>query len=190
MAKDDGFTPSRRQFLKGAAVTGGALAAGKVYAQAAPDPLITEMQPWTQYLGPGVDAAPYGMPSPHEAHVVRRNVPWLTADSVSSVNFTPLHELDGIITPNGLCFERHHGGVAEIAPEDHRLMINGLVDNPLVFTMQDIMRFPRENRVYFLECAANSGMEWRGAQLNGCQFTHGMIHNVVYTGVPLRLLLE
>ena len=53
-----------------------------------------------------------------------------------------------------------------------------------------LMRFPRENRTYFLECAANSGMEWRGAQLNGCQFTHGMIHNVVYTGVPLRLLLE
>ncbi|WP_156462427.1 molybdopterin-dependent oxidoreductase, partial [Methylobacterium sp. CCH7-A2] len=41
----------------------------------------------------------------------------------------------------------------------------------------------------FLECAANSGMEWRGAQLNGCQFTHGMIHNVMYTGVPLKLLL-
>jgi sulfane dehydrogenase subunit SoxC len=73
---------------------------------------------------------------------------------------------------------------------EHRLMINGLVDTPLVFTMEDIMRFPRENRTYFLECAANTGMEWRGAQLNGCQFTHGMIHNVVYTGVPLRLLLE
>jgi sulfane dehydrogenase subunit SoxC len=56
--------------------------------------------------------------------------------------------------------------------------------------MEDIMRFPRENRTYFLECAANSGMEWRGSQLNGCQFTHGMIHNVMYTGVPLRLLLE
>jgi sulfane dehydrogenase subunit SoxC len=48
--------------------------------------------------------------------VVRRNVPWLTADSVSSVNFTPLHEMEGIITPNGLCFERHHGGVADIDP--------------------------------------------------------------------------
>ncbi len=42
--------------------------------------------------------------------------------------------------------------------------------------MADIMRMPRTNRIYFLECAANSGMEWRGAQLNGCQFTHGMVH--------------
>ncbi len=185
-------SPSRRQFLAGAAVaTGAAATGGLVHAQAAgPDPLITELQPWQQYLGDGVDARPYGTPSKHEAHVVRRNVPWLTADSVSSVNFTPLHELEGIITPNGLCFERHHAGIADVPWADHRLMINGLVDNPIVFTMDDLMRFPRENRTYFLECAANTGMEWRGAQLNGVQFTHGMIHNVVYTGVPLRLLLQ
>jgi sulfane dehydrogenase subunit SoxC len=105
------------------------------------------------------------------------------------VSFTPLHELDGIITPNGLCFERHHAGIAEIDPAQHRLMINGLVEKPLVFTMDDIKRFPRESRVYFLECAANSGMEWRGAQLNGCQFTHGMVHTVAYTGVPLKYIL-
>ncbi|EEA92511.1 sulfite dehydrogenase [Pseudovibrio sp. JE062] len=170
--------------LSGAALTGAALPAR------ADDPAITNLQPWMQELGDGVDAMPYGMPSKFEAHVKRRTVEWLTADRVSSINFTPLHELDGIITPNGLCFERHHGGVAHVDPAQHRLMINGLVDKELVFTMEDIMRFPRENRVYFLECAANSGMEWRGAQLNGCQFTHGMIHNVMYTGVPLRLLLE
>jgi sulfane dehydrogenase subunit SoxC len=185
-------TPSRRQFLASAAVATGAAATGKlVHAQVAgPDPKITELQPWMQYLGDGVDAKPYGFPSKHEANVVRRTVPWLTADAVSSINFTPLHELEGIITPNGLCFERHHSGVADIPWADHRLMINGLVDNPMVFTMDDLMRFPRENRTYFLECAANTGMEWRGAQLNGVQFTHGMIHNVVYTGVPLRLLLQ
>ncbi len=181
---------SRRGFLTAAAATGGAaLAAGAARAQAG-DPAITELQEWNQFLGDGVDARPYGFPSEYEAHVKRRNVEWLTADPISSVNFTPLHELDGIITPNGLCFERHHAGIAEIDPARHRLMINGLVDTPLVFTMQDLMRFPRENRVYFLECAANSGMEWRGAQLNGCQFTHGMIHNVMYTGVPLRYALD
>ncbi|AZQ68211.1 sulfite dehydrogenase [Silicimonas algicola] len=180
---------TRRDILRGGLAATAGLAAGTA-ARAEGDPLITELQDWNHVLGDGVDANPYGMPSRHEAHVKRRSVEWLTADPVSSVNFTPLHELDGIITPNGLCFERHHGGVADIEPAKHRLMINGLVDTPLVFTMQDLMRFPRENRVYFLECAANSGMEWRGAQLNGCQFTHGMIHNVMYTGVPLRLILE
>jgi len=179
---------SRRNFLKGSLAAGGALAATP--ALAAGDPAILEVQPWANQLGAGVDVAPYGMPSKYEAHVRRRDVPWLTADPVSSVNFTPLHELDGVITPNGLCFERHHGGTAEIDPAKYRLMINGLVEKELVFTLQDLKRFPRQNRAYFLECAANSGMEWRGAQLNGCQFTHGMIHNVIYTGVPLRTILE
>ncbi len=185
-----GMKPSRRSFLTGAAAAGTAMVGARAGAQAAPDPAITELQPWMQYLGEGVDARPYGVPSAHEAHVRRQDVSWLTADPISSVNFTPIHELDGIITPNGLCFERHHSGVAEIDPAAHRLMINGLVERPLVFTMQDLMRFPRENHIYFLECAANSGMEWAGAQLNGAQYTHGMIHNVMYTGVPLRLLLQ
>ena len=179
---------TRRGVLAGAA--GAAALSLPARARAEGEAVITELQPWMTQLGEGVDARPYGFPSEHEAHVVRRNVEWLTADPVSSVNFTPLHELDGIITPNGLCFERHHGGIAEVDPAAHRLMINGMVDQPLVFTMADLMRFPRVNRVYFLECAANSGMEWRGAQLNGCQFTHGMIHNVMYTGVRLRDVLD
>ena len=177
---------SRRGLLQAAGAASVTLAGGKALAD---DPAITELPDWSIYPGDGVDARPYGYPSEYEAHVVRRNVPWLTADPISSVNFTPLHELDGIITPNGLCFERHHAGIAEVEPAQYRLMINGLVDRELVFTLDDLKRFPRTNKVHFLECAANSGMEWRGAQLNGCQYTHGMIHNVMYTGVPLKIIL-
>ncbi len=151
---------------------------------------ILDKQPWQQFLGPGVDARPYGQPSKYEAEVIRRDVPWLTASSLSSVNFTPLHELEGIITPNGLCFERHHAGAPDVDPQAFRLMINGMVDKAMVFTLGELMRFPRVNRIHFLECAANSGMEWRGAQLNGVQFTHGMVHCVQYTGVLLRHVLE
>jgi len=187
---------SRRAFLRASAAGGLAMASGGALAQGAkpaatnPANLPPNVADWSKYLGAGVTDFPYGKPSKYEAHVVRRTVEWLTADRISSINFTPLHELDGIITPNGICFERHHGGVAEIAPQDFRLMINGLVDKPLVFTLDDLKRFPRTNKIYFLECAANSGMEWRGSQLNGCQFTHGMVHNVMYTGVPLKYLLE
>jgi sulfane dehydrogenase subunit SoxC len=180
---------SRRKFLSSGLALGGTAAASTI-AVAAGDPHILEKKDWNQYPGDGVDARPYGTPSEFEKHVTRKSVSWLTADPISSVNFTPLHELDGIITPNGLCFERHHAGIAEVNPAEHRLMINGLVEKELVFTMEDLMRFPRKNQINFLECAANSGMEWRGAQLNGCQFTHGMIHNVMYTGVPLKTLLE
>ena len=188
MAKkhDRTLSLSRRSLLGGATALGAAsvlnsASAGEVNADNLP-PNIPE---WTPYLGEGVDANPYGLPSEFESHVVRRNVEWLTASAESSVNFTPLHELDGIVTPNGLCFERHHGGVPEVNPIDFRLMINGLVDRQLIFTLDDLRRFPQTNRFYFLECAANGGMEWRGAQLNGCQYTFGMVHNVQYTGVRL-----
>lgn len=185
---EDETKTTRRGFIRGAAVAGaGAIAATSAKAG---DPAITDLQPWMVELGDGVANRPYGQPSEHEASVVRRNIPWLTANTTTSVSFTPINALNGIITPNGLCFERHHAGIAEIEPAQHRLMINGLVDRPLVFTVDDLMRFPREDRVYFLECAANSGMEWKGAQMNAVQFTHGMIHNVMYTGIPLRLLLE
>ncbi|MBU2944560.1 sulfite dehydrogenase [Shimia thalassica] len=181
--------PSRRAFLKGAAAAGGTLASASV-AKAAGDPLITEVQEWASATGEGVDATPYGLPIEYESDVVRRNVEWLTADTISSINFTPIHALDGTITPQGCAFERHHSGAIELKKEDYRLMINGLVDQPLVFTYEDLERFPRENRVYFCECAANTGMEWAGAQLNGAQFTHGMIHNMEYSGISLRSLLE
>ena len=189
---------TRRGFLTAIAAGGMAAASSSaVVAQQVPTPvsgnpknLPPKVPSWSQGLGDGVAAHPYGKPSKYEKNVVRRDVEWLTASRESSVNFTPLHALDGIITPNGLCFERHHGGAADVNPADHRLMIHGLVDKPLIFTVDDIKRFPRTNRVHFLECAANSGMEWRGPQLNGCQFTHGMVHNVMYTGVPLKALLD
>ena len=190
MSKNNPFTQSRRSFLSGSGVVGaGAMASGSVRAQTA-DPLITEPQEWVQSFGDGVDATPYGLPIKYEGGVVRRNVEWLTADQVSSINFTPIHALDGTITPQGCAFERHHSGAIDLSKKNYRLMINGLVDTPLVFTYEDLERFPRENHIYFCECAANTGMEWAGAQLNGVQFTHGMIHNMEYTGVPLRLLLE
>ncbi len=179
----------RRSFLATGMAAGAVLSVTPVRA-ANLENLAPNVPEWSRSLGAGVDNAPYGSPSGFESAVVRRNVRWLTATTESSVNFTPLHALDGIITPNGLCFERHHGGVASIAPEDHQLMIHGLVDRPLIFTLRDLKRFPRVSRFYFLECVANGGMEWRGAQLNSCQFAHGMVHCVQYSGVALRAVLK
>ena len=180
---------SRRAFLRGSAASFVGVAGGAALANSG-DPLITETQDWASMTGAGVDETPYGLPISFESDVVRRNVEWLTASPISSINFTPIHALEGTITPQGCAFERHHSGAIELRKEDYRLMINGLVDRPLVFTYDDLERFPRENHVYFCECAANTGMEWAGAQLNGVQFTHGMIHNMEYTGVPLRALLK
>jgi sulfane dehydrogenase subunit SoxC len=182
--------PSRRQFLRSSVAAGATITVAGAAKAETPDPLITEVQEWAQSFGDGVDETPYGLPIRFEDDVIRRNVEWLTADTVSSINFTPIHALEGTITPQGCAFERHHSGAIELRKEDYRLMINGMVDTPMVFTYADLERFPRENHVYFCECAANTGMEWAGAQLNGAQFTHGMIHNMEYTGVTLRTLLE
>ena len=181
---------ARRDFLKKgltvAAAAAGAGAANATSENAKP----LQVDEWSKRLGRGVVSVPYGSPSRFESHVVRRNVPWLTADAVSSVSFTPLHELSGIITPNGLVFERYHAGVPEIPPQEHRLLLHGLVERPLVFTMDDLMRFPSVSAIHFLECPANGGMEWRGAQMEAAQFTHGMISCCEWTGVQLSVLLQ
>ena len=188
-AGDDVNTSARRAFLRVGAAAAGGLLLGRTAATAAENSPPAEPN-WTRSIGPGVDDKPYGVPSKFERDVIRRDVPWLTATPQSSVSFTPLQNLQGIITPNGLFFERYHGGRADIDPHQHRLLIHGLVERPLVLTMDDIVRFPSVSRIYFIECPANGGMEWRGAQLNSLQFTHGMIGCAQWTGVKLSTLLD
>ncbi|MHB8145676.1 MAG: sulfite dehydrogenase [Vulcanimicrobiaceae bacterium] len=176
---------------KGATTIAGAALASAVPAVASGDAnVFAPRSPGMDELGETVIAHPYGMPIKYEASVIRRNVPFLTATEESSVSFTPLQDLDGIITPNGLCFVRDHGGTPIIDPAEHRLMIDGLVERPLVFTMEELKRYPTESHIHFTECPANGGMEWRGAQLQSLQFTHGMIHCCEWTGVKLSVLMK
>jgi len=189
----DGQGTRRRGLLAGAASLAAVPVAAAAQSGGGPgsgDPAnLPPSQPeWGRSPGVGVVEEPYGTPSEHEAQVVRRYVPWLTPDRLSSVSFTPLADLHGIVTPSGLCFERHHSGVAQVAPADWRLLVHGLVDRPLELDLATLMRFPSVSRIHFLECAANGGMEWRGAQMSGVQYTHGMVHCCEWTGVTLRTL--
>ena len=182
----------RRDFmLNGLKLTAGtALATTVGQVAASQSNLPPNVPEWSKTLGRGVVSVPYGQPSSYESDVIRRTVEWLTADKIASISMTPLHEMSGIITPSGLHFERYHGGVPDINPNEHRLMINGMVDRPLLFTMDDLMRFPSESHIHFLECPANGGMEWRGAQMEALQFTHGMLSGSEWTGVKLSTLLQ
>jgi sulfane dehydrogenase subunit SoxC len=173
--------------VAGASAAAG-LPAGTGLATGKPENQPPNLPDWSRSLGPGVIEEPYGARSRHET-AVRRYVPWLTPDRVSSVSFTPLADMHGIITPSGLHFERHHGGVPEVDPADFRLMIHGMVERPLIFTLEDLHRLPSVSKIHFIECPANGGMEWRGAQMSGVQYTHGMLSCSEWTGVPLRLLL-
>ena len=181
--------PERRRFLKSGLMLAGAAAATPAIAGANAN-TPPNVPPWTKSLGRGVVSHPYGSPSPYEAHVQRRTVDWLTADHIASISFTPLADLSGIVTPSGVVFERYHAGVPEIPPDQHRLMIHGLVERPIILSMDDLMRFPAESVIRFLECPANGGMEWRGAQMDKLQFSHGMLACCEWTGVRLSTLLE
>ena len=182
----------RRNFLKKGLGLAGAVAAGGLASGAsmASDGKPPNVPSWTKSLGPGVLTKPYGEPSRHEAHVQRRTVDWLTADRIASISFTPLGDLKGIITPSGVVFERYHAGLPAIDPRQHYLMIHGKVKRPIILSMDELMRFPSVSVIRFLECPANGGMEWRGAQMDRVQFTHGMLSCCEWTGVLLSTLLE
>ena len=166
-----------------------ATAAGRDHA-ADGDPNILVPPPHSTRLGKPVTQAGYGMPSRHEGSILRRASPGLTRTQESSVSFTPLQGLFGIITPNGLHFERHHQGWHDIEPSTHRLMVHGMVKTPMIYTLDDLMRLPHVSRIHFLECGANTAMEWGQPSVPTVQYTHGMLSCCEFTGVPLSVLLD
>lgn len=103
---------------------------------------------------------------------------------------TPLQDLYGIITPSALFFERLHAGVPTIDPSQHQLLIDGLVDTPLLFSMKDLERMPSVSRVHFIECAGNSGSEQAGEPRDTPQKSHGLVSCAEWSGVPLSVLLN
>ncbi len=191
----------RRDFVRGAfaAALAGATAP-RADAQANPvvagggDPRILELPAHSRGLGQAVATDGYGKPSKFEANVQRRSSPGLTQTAQSSVSFAPLQSLFGIVTPSGLHFERHHQGWWDVDPSGHRLMVNGsdgkMLKTPLVFTVDEIMRLPSVSRFHFIECGANTGMEWGNVAVPTCQYTHGMLSCSEFTGVPLKILLD
>jgi sulfane dehydrogenase subunit SoxC len=188
---------ARRSFMgKALAMGAGVATAGATRAREAQgvdgpgDPAILELPAHSRGLGQPVAARGYGLPSQYEKNLQRRESPGLTRVSAASVSFTPLQGLFGIITPTGLHFERHHQGWWDIDPSQHRLMVNGLVREARVFTMDDLMRLPSVSRIHFIECGANSGMEWSNVAVPTVQYTHGMLACGEFTGVPLATLLD
>ena len=191
----------RRDFIRSAfaaAVAGAAAPAALGQANPVPsgsgDPNILELPAHTTGLGQGVATDGYGKPSKYEANVQRRQSPGLTQTTQASVSFAPLQSLFGIITPSGLHFERHHQGWWDIDPSKHRLMVNGsdpkLLKTPMVFTMDELMRLPMVSRFHFIECGANTGMEWGNVAVPTVQYSHGMISCSEFTGVPLKVVLD
>jgi len=143
---------------------------------------------WTRSQGSGFLNPPYGLPSKYESGVVR--VLPASPGPFPLATRTPLQSLHGIITPNGLVFERHHAGVPDINPDDHRLMLHGLVERPLLLSMADLVRFPSVSRIYFLECSGNSSAELKRTANGTAQEIHGLLSCCEWTGVLLSTVLQ
>ena len=171
---------NRRKFLALAPAIGGALAgcSGEKKQAASEDEGPNRL---------GKPISEYGERSTFEK-IHRLKPETKTPEQASSR--TPLADLDGMITPAGLHFERHHAGVPAIDPEKHHLMIHGMVERPLMLTVAELKRLPSVSKICFVECAGNSGSEWGSKPAPDAQSSHGLVSCSEWTGVPLALLLE
>ena len=166
----------RRGFLKAATL-------GSAAAVLRPAELVGQQR--GRSLGDGVGG--YGERSPFEGTLRRVRV---SRYEQAGGSLTPLQDLHGSLTPSALHFERHHAGIPEIDPSEHRLLIDGLVDRPLVFTMDELRRLPAVTRIYFIECSGNGRVKWAPARPEtDAQAAFGMASCSEWTGVPLSVLL-
>jgi len=184
MDKDmDSKQPNRRKFLKRAAVAG--LAAEAVRSAKGQTPA----SPWRE-KGTSKELIAYGERSRFVTSL-RAPVAERPSPDMFGLMFhvlTPLQDSVGSITPSSLHYVATHRGsyIPEIDPKQHRLMIHGMVDRPLIFTMDDLKRLPYVTRVHFIECIGNRAKPTHKT----VQETHGMTSCSEWTGVLLSTLLK
>jgi sulfane dehydrogenase subunit SoxC len=177
---------TRRELLAGATALSAAAIVPAVAQQAplgapSPEPVIPADP--TKVPGPPTSAA-----SARSPFVEMARTP---TGAIAGSSLAPLHLMNGSVTPTDLFFERHHAGVAMIDPARYKLLLHGLVERPLVFTLDDLKAFPSVSRVYFLECSGNgrAGYNTTRADLTP-QLIDGLLGNAEWTGVPVRTLLR
>jgi len=180
---------SKRSFIKhsvGLIAAGGLVAGAAKHAETVEPPEVP-----ASMKAPGAGLGEYGSPAKYEGKVTRTLIRSQPGTTGSGASRTPLESLEGMITPSGLHFERHHSGVPDIDPDQHRLLIHGMVKRPLIFTVAALLRYPMISRIHFLECSGNSQLLYQPTPptLTAGQ-THGLVSCSEWTGVPLRVLLE
>ena len=136
----------------------------------------------------GEPPSKYGSRSPHVTAVRAVAAPD-SKTPATGASRTPLQDTYGVITPSSLHFERHHAGVPDIDPDKHELLIHGLVEQPLVYTLADLKRFPAASQLHFVECSGNGRSEYSGNPAPTPQLGHGLASCSQWTGVPVKLLL-
>ena len=176
--------PDRRRFLKGGAALAGGLTLGAV------EPAIGQTPASGAFIKGSDELIAYGERSRFVTSVRIPHGGRPSPDAFGLVFHvaTPLQDSVGVITPSSLHYIGTTRGsfVPDIDPAEHRLMIHGMVDRPLTFTMEDLKRLPSVTRLHFIECAGNRSRR----QQKTVQETHGMTSCAEWTGVLLSVLLK
>jgi sulfane dehydrogenase subunit SoxC len=176
----------RRALLGGGVMFAGALGTGASLTGAAAEPLVEPE--WSMY--PGAVTPLLQTPSKYEKDVVR-NLSNPKGEPRTQHARTPHQILNGTITPNSLHFTILHSGIPDIDPEQHRLVIHGMVKQPLEFTVDALMRYPMVTRKYFVECGGNSATLFSNEPVQApVGLLHGLVSCAEWTGVPLSTLLD
>jgi sulfane dehydrogenase subunit SoxC len=177
---------NRRALLAQGIALAGTMGAAGAATGAAADPLQDE--PWSLEFGSTLP--PVQAPSPFEKEVVR-SLSNPTGEFRNSHARTPHHLLAGTITPNGLHFSINHSGVPDIDPAQHKLVIHGMVRQPLEFTLETLSRYPLVTRMAFVECAGNSAPMFSNEPMQlTAQAIHGLVSNAEWSGVLLSTILD
>src|SRR5467141_4918373 len=187
---------SRRELLKaGAALAGGITfgTSGKVaQAQAHDHPMTPGSENASPMIHGSKELIEYGQRSKYVTSVRIQHPPdgRPSPDAFGKVFHvaSPLQDSVGVITPSSLHYVATTRGsyLPDIDPKQHTLMIHGLVDRPLTFTMEDLKRLPSVTRLHFIECAGNRSSR----RAKTVQETHGMTSCAEWTGVLLSTLLK
>ena len=184
---------TRRTLLAGAVTAAGTAALGRWAHPMSPAPVpqgttaapTAPVAPADPSRVPGLPSAALGTRSPFEA-------PALAPTGVTmGASYTPLQALQGTITPSDLHFQRHHNGIPVIDPARYELLVHGLVERPLVFTLDDLRRFPPATRIVCVECSGNGRAAYRAPKPDMTpQVVDGLTSTSEWTGVPVATVLR
>ncbi len=182
---DETKAQTRRKFMQT-----GAAALATMSATLSPARATSNNAAPSSWAEPGGDFSNYGQPHVNQERAIR----WISRNSAvpgDGVSWSPLHELEGMLTPNGLHFERHHNGVPTVDAQQWEISLHGLVNTPIAFTLEALHRYPMTSKIAFIECGGNSNSMWHKTPVQApTGYIHGLVSCSEWTGVRLSTLLN
>lgn len=105
-----------------------------------------------------------------------------------------IEDLGGFITPNDQFFVRNNSRSIAVDVDSYTLQVTGdAIDSPLTLTYEDVLNAPSRAVYSYIECGGNQRSFFgatMGKPARGTQWGRGGVGMAIWTGVPLRTILE